>query len=203
MKNLVNKWYRSHSLFYKVLLFLLTTFVIVYLFPKTGKFRFTYEKGKPWQSESLYAPFDFSLKKTQEEVDAEKKQIKSSAEVFINLKPEIKDVVLNNLSTSLNSQNEEENPLSDYFTLGEEIINNLYKFPLLNENYNCNQNQIASLLEGNTVVNKIRCKDLKFISNISSFLDDELIKISDLDVRYEFKSLVINNILPNAFVNEE
>jgi len=68
MKDFINKLYKNHSLIYKVLLFIATTFLIVYLFPKSGKFKYSFEKGKPWQSENLYAPFDFAIKKSDEEI---------------------------------------------------------------------------------------------------------------------------------------
>ena len=68
MKDFINKLYRNHSLIYKGLLFICTTFLIVYLFPKSGKFKYNFEKGKPWQSENLYAPFDFAIKKSDEEI---------------------------------------------------------------------------------------------------------------------------------------
>ena len=75
MKNVTNKLYRNHSLFYKILLLIGTTFLIVYLFPKSGKFKYNFEKGKPWQSETLQAPFDFAIKKTDEETNEEKEKI--------------------------------------------------------------------------------------------------------------------------------
>ena len=68
MNELVNKWYRNHALLYKVLLFFATTFLIVYLFPKSGKFKYSFEKGKPWQTENLQAPFDFAIKKSINEI---------------------------------------------------------------------------------------------------------------------------------------
>ena len=62
MSDFINKLYRNHSLVYKVLLFITTTFLIVYMFPKTGKFKYNFEKAKPWQSENLYALFNFPIK---------------------------------------------------------------------------------------------------------------------------------------------
>ena len=85
MKDFINKLYRNHSLIYKGLLFVCTTFLIVYLFPKSGKFKYNFEKGKPWQSENLYAPFDFAIKKTAEEVDLEKQQIILQSPVFFDV----------------------------------------------------------------------------------------------------------------------
>jgi len=57
MKDFINTLYKNHSLAYKLLLFISTTFLIVYLFPKSGKFKYGFERGKPWQSENLYAPW--------------------------------------------------------------------------------------------------------------------------------------------------
>ena len=68
MKDLINLYHKNHSLIYKLFLFIITTFVIVYLFPKSGTFRYSFEKGKPWQSENLYAPFDFAIKKSSDEI---------------------------------------------------------------------------------------------------------------------------------------
>ena len=75
MKSFVNNLYKNQDLFYKVFLFLLTTVFIVYLFPKGGKFKYEIPKGKPWQYENLYAPFDFAILKTPEELAAEKEKI--------------------------------------------------------------------------------------------------------------------------------
>ena len=85
MKDIMNLFHKNHALIYKFFLFVLTTFVIVYLFPKSGTFRYSFEKGKPWQSENLYAPFDFAIKKTAEEIDLEKQQITLQSPVFFDV----------------------------------------------------------------------------------------------------------------------
>ena len=56
---------------YRLLLFSLSIITIIYFFPIKGKFKYDFEKGRPWQYENLYAPFDFTLKKTQEEINEE------------------------------------------------------------------------------------------------------------------------------------
>ena len=71
MNDFVNKLYKNQALFYKVFLFVLTSVLIVYLLPKGGKFKYDIPKGKPWQYENLYAPFDFAILKTDEEIAAE------------------------------------------------------------------------------------------------------------------------------------
>ena len=69
---------RSHSLIYKYLLYFATIAAIVFFFPKGGQFKYEFQKGKPWQYENLYAPFDFSIRKSQEELQQEREQLERS-----------------------------------------------------------------------------------------------------------------------------
>ena len=54
------------------------SFLIVYLFPKGATFKYEFQKGKPWQYASLYAPFDFSILKSAVELENEKHTILDS-----------------------------------------------------------------------------------------------------------------------------
>ena len=51
----------KHDVFYKIALVLMCVSVIVYVFPKTVKFKYSYQKNKPWLHEDLIAPFDFGI----------------------------------------------------------------------------------------------------------------------------------------------
>ena len=71
MKKVISFIRHSHSEIYKGVLFVLAIGFIVYIFPKQGKFKYEFQnlKGKPWHHEDLIAPFDFSIKKTKEELN--------------------------------------------------------------------------------------------------------------------------------------
>ena len=97
MNQFLNQFHRNHNVYYKIFLFVLTTFLIVYLFPKSGTFRYSFEKGKPWQSENLYAPFDFAIQKSIEELQAEKTLISSESNVFF----EQDTLVVNRITSNL------------------------------------------------------------------------------------------------------
>jgi len=56
-------------------LFVLSIFLIVYLFPREGKFRYEFQKGKPWLHEDLIAPFSFPIYKPENELLAERDSI--------------------------------------------------------------------------------------------------------------------------------
>ncbi len=57
---------------YRLLVFVLTIVVITYLFPREKKFKYEFQKGKPWSHEVLIAPFDFPIYKSELEIKAEK-----------------------------------------------------------------------------------------------------------------------------------
>ena len=90
MNNNINIFYKNHSNIYKVLLFIATTFLIVFLFPKSGRFKYNFEKGKPWQTENLYAPFNFAIKKNKSEIDKEKELLKSQSIAYFNRNEKVK-----------------------------------------------------------------------------------------------------------------
>ncbi|NDV45252.1 HD family phosphohydrolase [Flagellimonas sediminis] len=69
--------YRHQSLVYKYFLYVVSVALIVFFFPKGGKFKYEFQKGKPWQYENLYAPIDFSIKKSQEEIAEEQQSIRN------------------------------------------------------------------------------------------------------------------------------
>ena len=84
MKDQINTIYKNHSQFYKILLFLTTTFLIVFIFPKSGRFKYNFEKGKPWQTENLYAPFNFAIQKSKLKITEEQELIKSQTTYFFD-----------------------------------------------------------------------------------------------------------------------
>ncbi|TAI48342.1 HD family phosphohydrolase [Flagellimonas allohymeniacidonis] len=82
MGNTLDNVYKYQSLAYKYFLYLASVVLIVFFFPKGGKFKYEFQKGKPWQYENLYAPIDFSLKKTAEELEEERKSIEDNKTNF-------------------------------------------------------------------------------------------------------------------------
>ena len=55
MKNIFALFTKNQSFIYKVFLFVVATFLVIYLLPKGGQFKYNFQKGKPWQYENLYA----------------------------------------------------------------------------------------------------------------------------------------------------
>lgn len=67
----LHKMSHSYQVIFRVLVFLAAIFVVVWQMPRTVKFKYEYQKMRPWQYESLYAPFNFPIYKTAEQLKSE------------------------------------------------------------------------------------------------------------------------------------
>jgi hypothetical protein len=66
----------------KIFLFLITLIVLLALFPREGKFKYEFQRGKPWEHDELIAPFDFAILKQQSELNRERKTALNEAYLF-------------------------------------------------------------------------------------------------------------------------
>ena len=86
MKLIITKrQWRNYYQINKILLFLLTLVILLALFPREGKFKYEFQRGKPWQHEDLIAPFDFAILKQQAELKNERSNALSEAYLFFRV----------------------------------------------------------------------------------------------------------------------
>lgn len=45
---------------------------LLWIFPSQVTFNYQYAKGRPWNYENLYAPFDFEIKKSDSQIQEER-----------------------------------------------------------------------------------------------------------------------------------
>ena len=205
MKDFINKLYKNHSLLYKILLFVSTTFLIVYLFPKSGKFKYSFEKGKPWQSENLYAPFDFAIKKTDEEIASEIKEISDNAQIYFDADTDLIIKINEEYDAKFTSEFPDslqiiyKGALKKY---GQTVLNNLYKKGVLDKEYNYPENKDVALLNDRTLVGTTKYGDLIPSNEIATFLDGNISESEFSNYREKFLSLFFDIIKPNLVLNK-
>jgi putative nucleotidyltransferase with HDIG domain len=200
MSDFINKLYRNHSLIYKVLLFIGTTFLIVYMFPKTGKFKYNFERGKPWQSENLYAPFNFAIKKSSEEIAEETKDISDRSTLFFNVDVSVKNEVKNSFESQFKLAFSDSIPkleLNILFDVGERIIDDLYLYGILNENYNFPENKTVTILEERVEKQSTLYSNLVSQDEVSSIINKTLVDRNLSNFKTQFTSLFFDLIQPN------
>ncbi len=206
MNAIINKWYKNHALIYKILLLLTTTLFVVYLFPKTGKFRYSFEKGKPWQSENLLAPFDFAIRKTENELQKERDAINERSEVYFNVDYSVKNAVLEDYLKVFDLNfNDSISNFPDRLVLfnnGKKLLNAIYQYGVLNSVFNYEDDKSVVLVENNIQKHKIRFKDLFEQNEIRPFIENHLIENQLQQYTDEFISLFYDIVKPNVTLNE-
>ena len=204
MKDLTNQLYQNHSLIYKVLLFLATTFLIVYSFPKSGQFKYSFEKGKPWQSENLYAPFDFAIKKTDEEIEVERQTITESAQAYFNVNTELAAIALQEYDLNFSSVFPDSLELlnkGDLQNNSRSILQDLYGRGVLDKTYSFSSSKEVVLLEGRNQLGIVKYESFITLDEVTSYLNTQLKDSLFDDSRAKFLSMYFDVIKPNVTLN--
>lgn len=121
----------QHDFIFKVLLFLVAVTAVVFLLPKEGKFKYEFQKNKPWVHEDLLAPFDFAINKTEEEISTEKANITASSSLIFDYskKEGIKAIeeFTNWLNLTYNDTLKLEGDKEVYLSVGTTLLTEVYK----------------------------------------------------------------------------
>lgn len=208
MSEFVNKIYRNNTIIYKVILFLITTVAIVYLFPKGGQFKYDFNNGQLWKYDNLYATFDFAIQKTDEEISLEKKDIKSNSKLYFNYKTDVVSKVNETFKNRIGILKVEDSlsisEINRLQVIGESIINKIYNSGFLevaSENVVSENNQIVALKKDNEV------EDVSFKNLLTSKDVLKIIKINLGKEPYNYGQKSLLNILasivkPNVTFDE-
>ncbi|QXP58590.1 HD family phosphohydrolase [Olleya sp. HaHaR_3_96] len=175
MKDHINALYKNHSQFYKIILFIITTFLIVFIFPKSGRFKYNFEKGKPWQTENLYAPFNFAIQKSNAEILNEKAIIASQTSYFFNSQPKVKEKVKYDFEASFSKVFSD--TLRSYKKLknkGSKILNGFYQYGILSEDVSLKDDDKVVLLVDNVEKRTTQYSNIQKIGTIKKQVDSEL-----------------------------
>ncbi len=186
-------------------MFVFTTFLIVYLFPKSGKFKYSFEKGKPWQSENLLAPFNFAIQKSDQEISGEIAAIEAASHLYFDIDPEVKPKVLKAYASQF------EVAFSDTLALevlrqlkrtGTTILEDLYAFGILSETHDFKGEKVVDILHGNVKTESTTYKRLIAQEAVKGILEKRL-KANGLYTHIpRFTALCFDIIRPNLIYNK-
>ncbi|MDC0177722.1 HDIG domain-containing protein [Polaribacter sp.] len=162
MNNIVNKLYQNNTIIYKVILFLVATTAIVYLFPKGGQFKYDFSNGQLWKYDNLYAPFDFAIQKTTQEIAIEKKEVTLNSKLYFLQDFDVEKTVNSNYKRRISLIKESDSlsieEVMRLSEIGQKIIDTIYKkgfLELVSQQKLSNKNDIVALRKGNEVADVI------------------------------------------------
>ena len=136
---------KNQSFIYKVFLYLISTVLVIYLLPKGGKFKYDFQKGKPWQHENLYAPFNFTIKKDKADLALETEAARASVAPYFDMDAQVAAEALQNYNALFATSFVDSlyrTPRTVAKDIGENIISSVYKNGVLGEVHSYGNNQL-------------------------------------------------------------
>ena len=203
MKNTLSTLSRNQSLLYKGFLFIAATFLILYLFPKAGQFKYDFQKGKPWQYENLYAPFSFTIKKDASSLEIEKQQIIDNAEPYFDIDFTVVEDVKIEFYRLLDEAYQNSLfrvPKLLLQTKGTAILDKVYNHGVVSELYSYEADKLVYLKNGNEI-DEVTFHQIVSFDDIPSIIKSEtsLEAISpSIDLLEKILTIVVK---PNVSLN--
>lgn len=176
MKTLFSSIINQQSLLYKLGIYIFCGFSIVYVLPRVGQFKYEIQRAKSWNYPTLYAPFDFSLIKTEAELEYERKQAKQQSLTYFNNDTAIELKVKKLYEQRFQNyffypQNSKR--YKRYFDYGLAQINAIYKVGVLPPNYIHSGGETVGILKA-TVEEQFAFTELFDLNQLSNYISESI-----------------------------
>tara|TARA_B100001059_G_scaffold187099_1_gene189191 strand:- start:301 stop:2451 length:2151 start_codon:yes stop_codon:yes gene_type:complete len=195
----------NQHLIYKATLLVACSFLVVYLFPKGAKFKYEFQKGKPWQYASLYAPFDFTILKSPAELETEKQSIldsqfpyyRADATVYEAVKKSYASKFSNFFNLPVSSKERQ-----DLYDFGLTLLDQIYRIGVLPPGFVQIAGESVFLIKGN-VESTVEKDQFVTIEALQQSVDQLLKKTAYPNYSTPYYKLFFEIIQPNIDLDEK
>ena len=193
------------GLFYKSLLILSSSILILYIFPLGGQFKYEFQKGRVWQYPDFYSPFDFSILKSDIEYKNDQEEAIRDLKPYLKADLDLRDQVIINYSdkSTVFFKDKASSSVSDsLYTFGKKLIDEIYTYGVLPPNYSHKGNSdillIQEQLEIPININELFKSEILFEYITTRLNNSSFIQYEDI-----FKDLFFEIIAPNISIEKK
>jgi len=133
MKKLLTQLNHSYHLFYLAMVFIAGIGLIFLVFPGESRFKYEFQKGSPWQHETLIAPFNFAILKTEAELKLETDSALKTYIPYFTLDSLVENVKVKEFTSALSNLTETDASIKSIENIRNlpQILQNIYKTGIL------------------------------------------------------------------------
>ena len=196
---------KHKSFVYKIFLIFLSCFIVVYLFPREGIFKYEFQKGKVWQYSTYIAPFDFSILKSDKELNDDKQNIIESFNPYYRIDNTIKSKVFEDYSVKVEgyfSDLENKELYDSLFAYGKSILIDIYKYGVISANELKPDRTQIFLIDDNVEI-PTSIGQLFDPSSLFNYLSKRIKLNPFVKYKESFNDLFFDLIVPNVFYDEK
>ncbi|WP_167596678.1 HD family phosphohydrolase [Leeuwenhoekiella sp. ZYFB001] len=205
MSSILNRFYKNQGALYKVLLCIASTILIVYLFPKSGKFQFDFQQNKPWQYDNLYAPVDFAILKSEDQLEQERAEAENSIIPYFNYDQDIANeakAAYENQFSSVFTDSIFRDRQSELKKFGSQILEDIYKYGVISDLAAFQEGRKIYLRRGNEI-EETSIENLNTTDEISALINRRLVNGPYVQAVNRFKELFYDVVQPNVTYDEK
>ena len=205
MKNFWRFLLTNQNLIYKGILLATCSFLIVYLFPKGATFKYEFQKGKPWQYTTLYAPFEFSVLKSDIELEEERQAIINSNSPYYRANADIIEQVSRSYTTQYSNffnRPVSSESYSRLYDFGNRILKEIYAYGVLPLGFEHQGGKSVFLIQGNNESTVDRNEFVK-IEELRQKLEILIQDTEFQDYLDQFYKLFFEVVQPNISLDEK
>lgn len=197
---------------------IVATIILVCIFlPKQPRFQFEFDKGKPWNHESLVSPYSFAILKTQEELTKDRENILNTIKPIYNLNETTSKEQIDQFNTDFSEkwQSSQMDTIKGidaefYRKVGNNLLEHIYARGVIslnnryqikgndNDNISTTDSQYNFTLLNNNIAQQKNTVDCFTIESANEYINDNL-----QDNRYitykEWLSDVLKNYLTTNY----
>jgi len=194
----------QQGLFYKSLLILSSSVLILYIFPLGGQFKYEFQKGRVWQYPDFYSPFDFSILKSEAEVKKDEATALKNLKLYLRADETIKNQVYSKYAEAfIGFFQDQQNPmvLDSLYDFGKQLLDEVYFYGVLPPNYVHQGNPEILLIQGQTEIPILVNKFFK-PEKLFEFIGSRIVSSSYVPFEDMYKDLFFELIVPNVSLDK-
>lgn len=209
MKKLLTRLIRSYHWFYLAMVFVVGIGLIFLIFPGESRFKYEFQKGSPWRHETLIAPFDFAILKTEAEIKTENDSLLNTFIPYFTHDTLVETIKTNEFSLAISKFSESNKEINSSLRSHNfpEILIKIYKAGILQQSIDSYKDLTVHseimIIKGNKAV-KTPFNNLYTIKSAYTQLNDTIRKLSGKFYPDFIKAINLSSfVVENLYYDEE
>jgi len=193
-------FYRYQASLYRMLMCLLTAAVVVYLLPRGASFQYEIQPGKPWQYETLLAPYDFPIQKSEKELTLEKQTLQAAVPRYYSVQEDVTSTVLDYFDQYTSSSTPLTTETNALLVNLRTVLEEIYRIGVISSENEQTTNEIA-IVQG-TRQSRVKAEDLYTDIEAKDVLLNQLSNFDATLLSDGSRQYLLSLIVPNITYNE-
>ncbi len=204
MKSIWNFIIAKQGLFYKSLLILSSSILILYIFPLGGQFKYEFQKGRVWQYPDFYSPFDFSILKSDKEFKDDQDEVIKTLKPYLKADHRLKDQIISKYPDNFIRffKNIDDSQVLDSLSVfGDQLLVEIYNYGVLPPNFVYKANSDILLIQEQLEI-PININELFKSETLFEFISKKLEGSALSQYEDLYKDLFFEIITPNVSIEK-